>query len=461
MWSAGLLPACSSATTPPVVSREKGTPAVPSSDEALRSGEVERAALPETHDKKAHEESAEVEHQDPMTAPSTRRVAASCGEARPNPHAFVSEPPPYPVPPVDGTCRVCETAPEAIPGCAPGEVGQPLTDKIAQRKGARVTLAARLSMEGTMCMGVGSRCRCASKCSSPLSFIPRGYDYQSFAAAPLPPPRLAFVWPQSPSAAQQEYFERWAGYFDDELIVHCTGDEASLCCPLDFNRKEQLEDVVVTGRISEYKDGSDWLRPAIEVERICRPKVATGKSWQVPDTYEKPPEPDCTGTLSFETNVPVKVAVDQVFRGRSPLLPLTVAGGEHEILFIHEDWGVVAPGTKVKVECGQNVHRRFELRQPGYLRSNDEKQAARDAEFEAKLDALPCTGTLRVTSEPSAMFVADGRARGRTPLKSVRVAPGQHELTFFHPDFEDETTQTTFACGATRTIHMKMKTRRR
>lgn len=461
-WLASCLLTCSAVATPPAASRGGIDPRA--SEQGIVAETKARSADSETEGpgsvSSPKNSSRRETNQASRRGPLAPERARNCGEAKPNPHGFSSGPPAYPVPPVDGSCRVCELAPEPLPGCAPGEVGQRLTDQLTKRRGARVSVAATLSMTGTMCMGVGSQCRCASNCSSALALIPRGHTYESYAEAPLPPPRLALAWPQQADPEQQAFFERWPHHFDLDLIMHCTGDEGSLCCPIDFHRESWLEDVVVTGKISQFEDADGWTSPSIEVERICKPRATRGKSWQIPSGHTAPPLPDCTGTLSIETNVPVRLAVDHISRGKSPLRSLTVAAGTHEILFRHDDWGVVAPGTKVEVGCGENVHKKFELNQPWYLKQAREEEQARQAAFEAALDALPCTGKLHLTSEPMAVAVVDNRARGRTPQKSVRVPPGDHLVLFHHPDFEEETKNVEIACGQTRWIHMKLKKRR-
>lgn len=454
--------ACAGASIPSTPTQHLGHPSAGQAGQVAKTGESAAAdggveASPESNEERdpgQDRDERPSSFRDPM-----QQHTVDCGEARPNPYAFVLESPPYPVPPIDGSCATCEKAPEVIPGCAVGEVGQPLSERLTKRKGARVTVAATLAMTGTMCMGVGSQCRCSSKCSSSLSLIPRGQTYESYSEAPLPPPHLTLAWPQRASPQQQAFFERWSDNFDIDLMMHCTGDEASLCCPIDFNREKKLENVVVTGTISEYDDGGGWTKPAIEVERICRPQAAPASSWQVPSGHEALQSKACTGTLTIETNVPVKLTVDHVSRGKSPLRSLKVEAGTHEINFFHNEWGVVAPQTEVEVQCGQDIRKTFELTEPSYLVQGRLEEEARRAALEAELDALPCTGQLHLTSVPKTSAAVDDRYLGETPQRSVRVAPGEHTVRFDHPDFDNETTTVTVACGEKRRIHMKMRAR--
>lgn len=176
---------------------------------------------------------------DPMLASS---APVDCGQPLPNPHGFEHE-----WLRRDGSCKPCEQAPPTLPLCTQSERAAVVRSKdLSSRHGKLVRLEGNVALQQTICTKRGGLCGCNNRCGA-LLLLTRHVEKAVTIDLSL----------------QSE-------------PMGCGGDEASVCCPFELDRKTRSLQVIASGI---------WLDPAqtpphdnfapgprLEVEKLCRLK---------------------------------------------------------------------------------------------------------------------------------------------------------------------------------------------
>jgi hypothetical protein len=162
-----------------------------------------------------------------------------CGSARDNPYGVELA-----YPRRDGSCQVCERAPEALSVCSAAERARVTGRReLKALAGQRVQLRGTLSASYPICTKRGGVCACNNRCEAPL-ILARPGEAQAIALT---------------SRAE---------------LLSCSGDEASVCCPFELDRSRRSIEVIVTGTWHEADAAAPQGHPSaerhLEVEKLCR-----------------------------------------------------------------------------------------------------------------------------------------------------------------------------------------------
>lgn len=162
--------------------------------------------------------------------------------------------------------------------------------------------------------------------------------------------------------------------------------------------------------------------------------------------YEKSP-----GSLyvsSFPGNAAVYVDNEgKVMAGHTPKIIKGLSPGIHEVMIAKNGYApftkkiLIKPNTISKVTAVLRQGRPGESR-GGHLSPSTTKSPS-------KTPKTPNTGSLFVSSTPSANVLLDGRHRGTTPLKLTGVAAGRHFVVIQRADYKPYRATVTIARGET------------
>lgn len=183
---------------------------------------------------------AAAEPKDPLLASDAPPI--DCGQPLPNPHGFELWPR------RDGSCKPCEQAPPTLALCTPGERAAVIRSKdLTAHHGKLVRLEGNVAFPEVMCTKRGGRCGCNNRCGA-LLLLTRHVDKAS--AIDL--------------SSQGE-------------PMGCSGDEASVCCPFELDRKTRSLAVIASGvwldpLQTPPHDNFAPGTPRLEVEKLCRLK---------------------------------------------------------------------------------------------------------------------------------------------------------------------------------------------
>jgi hypothetical protein len=115
------------------------------------------------------------------------------------------------------------------------------------------------------------------------------------------------------------------------------------------------------------------------------------------------------GRLRVVTPIAVKIFEGGEVLGATDEGPIALAPGSHELEFVNAALGYRTHQT-VTVRAGQIV----------------------------SLPLTPPDGLVNINAQPWANVLIDGKTIGETPLGNIKVALGEHQVTFRHPDFADQ-----------------------
>ena len=166
-----------------------------------------------------------------------------CGQPLPNPHGFAHE-----WLRLDGSCKPCEQAPPTLRLCTPRERTAVIRSKdLSTHHGKLVRLEGSVALQEVMCTKRGGTCGCNNRCGAAL-LLTRHVD--KALAIDL--------------SSQGE-------------PMGCGGDEASVCCPFELDRKTRSLQVIASGiwRDPPQTPPHDNFapgQPRLEVEELCRLK---------------------------------------------------------------------------------------------------------------------------------------------------------------------------------------------
>jgi hypothetical protein len=192
---------------------------------------------------------AAAEPKDPMLASDAPPI--DCGQPLPNPHGFENAWPSIVaarLPPRDGSCKPCEQAPPKLIQCTRGERAAVIRSKdLSAHHGKLVRLEGNVAFHEVMCTKRGGRCACNNRCGAQL-VLTRHVD--KALAIDL--------------SSQGE-------------PMGCGGDEASICCPFELDRKTRSVAVIASGvwldpLQTPPHDNFAPGQPRLEVEKLCRLK---------------------------------------------------------------------------------------------------------------------------------------------------------------------------------------------
>ena len=122
------------------------------------------------------------------------------------------------------------------------------------------------------------------------------------------------------------------------------------------------------------------------------------------------PTAPVAGWVAVASPFPVEMLEHDEVVGTSGAAKIMLAAGKHEVLLRNESLGFEAPRTITVV--------------PGQVTS-------------VAID--PPKGLLNVNARPWADVLIDGEMAGQTPLSSLSLAIGPHQVTFRHPQFGERT----------------------
>jgi hypothetical protein len=180
------------------------------------------------------------EPRDPLLASDAPPI--DCGQPLANPHGF----PLWPA--RDGSCKPCAQAPPALALCTPGERAAVIRSKnLSAHHGKRVRLEGNVAFPEVMCTRRGGRCGCNNRCGGQL-LLTRQVDKAS--AIDLS---------------------------SEGQLMGCGGDEASVCCPFELDRKTRSLAIIATGvwldpLQTPPDDNFRSETPRLDVEKLCRLK---------------------------------------------------------------------------------------------------------------------------------------------------------------------------------------------
>lgn len=166
-----------------------------------------------------------------------------CGPPSPNPHGFEHD-----WLRRDGSCKPCEKAPPTLTLCTPGERAAVIRSKdLSAYHGKLVRLEGSVALQEVMCTKRGGSCGCNNRCGASL-LLTRHVDKA-----------------------------RTIDLSSQGEPMGCAGDEASVCCPFELDRKTRSLSVIASGL---WRDPSQTPphdnfapgRPRLEVEALCRLK---------------------------------------------------------------------------------------------------------------------------------------------------------------------------------------------
>jgi hypothetical protein len=162
-----------------------------------------------------------------------------CGPARDNPHGIQSA-----APRRDGSCQVCERAPEALPACSAKERASVTRARdLKGRASQRVLLQGTLRVGNFFCTKRGGICACNNRCGTAL-LLARPGDVQPLALTSKNEP------------------------------LSCAGDDASVCCPFELAGQKRSVEVIASGTWLEADlaapQGHPSAEPHLEVEKLCK-----------------------------------------------------------------------------------------------------------------------------------------------------------------------------------------------
>jgi hypothetical protein len=162
-----------------------------------------------------------------------------CGPARDNPHGVRSA-----APRLDGSCQVCERAPEALPSCSTKERAAVTRARdLKTRAGQSVHLQGTLGVGNFFCTKRGGPCACSNRCGAPL-LLTRSTDTQPISLTSTNEP------------------------------LSCSGDEASVCCPFELAGQQRSVEIIAVGTWHEPSaaapQGDPSAEPHLEVAKLCR-----------------------------------------------------------------------------------------------------------------------------------------------------------------------------------------------
>jgi hypothetical protein len=166
-----------------------------------------------------------------------------CGQPIPNPHGFEHE-----WRSRDGSCKPCDQAPATLPLCTSRERAAVIRSRdLSAHHGKLVRLEGSVALQEVMCTRRGGRCGCNNRCGAPL-LLTRQVDKAS--AIDL--------------SSEGE-------------AMGCGGDEASVCCPFELDRKTRSLAVIASGvwldpLQTPHQDNFAPGTPRLEVEKLCRLK---------------------------------------------------------------------------------------------------------------------------------------------------------------------------------------------
>jgi len=122
------------------------------------------------------------------------------------------------------------------------------------------------------------------------------------------------------------------------------------------------------------------------------------------------------GWLAVASPFPVDIVERDEVIGTSGTAKIMLSSGRHPVVLRNDDLGYAVPQT-IDVVAGRT----------------------------ASVEVTPPTGLLNVNATPWAEVLIDGRPVGQTPLGNLKVAIGQHQITFQHPELGERTTQVVVA----------------
>jgi hypothetical protein len=159
---------------------------------------------------------------------------------------------------------------------------------LREHAGRRVSFEGTISFYGYVCTRRGGPCACNNRCGAQLELFPpkllpplltdierdrlaqkSAEEQERFNAARYEQitrlPRLALMHsPDGPLSS--------AAMVGEGDLVHCGGDEGSICCPIQLNRDQLRLNAIVTGTIETYESAESQAPTAygIRVESACR-----------------------------------------------------------------------------------------------------------------------------------------------------------------------------------------------
>jgi PEGA domain-containing protein len=137
--------------------------------------------------------------------------------------------------------------------------------------------------------------------------------------------------------------------------------------------------------------------------------VSKGVITEVVFSLPRPTKP-VAGWVAVASPFPVEVLEHDEVVGTSSAATIMLAAGKHELLLRNENLGFEAARTITVV--------------PGRVTS---------------VEIDPPMGLLNVNARPWADVLIDGEMVGQTPLSSLSLAVGPHQVTFRHPQFGERT----------------------
>jgi hypothetical protein len=137
---------------------------------------------------------------------------------------------------------------------------------------------------------------------------------------------------------------------------------------------------------------------------ITAPAESKGTTMKVPSASIPPPAPPKTGGFRLTSSIQLHVLDNERVLGSSTDGPIVVAAGKHEYEFVNSAIG-------------------YRVRRAVDIKAGQITQIAVN---------VP-NGTLNVNAVPWASVWVDGNPVGETPLGNLSVPPGEHEITFRHP----------------------------
>lgn len=205
---------------------------------------------------------------DPPLMKAPEKLIATCGAALPNPWGIPSKP----TRKRDGSCGTCTARPARIPLCNPATKSSPLSSQLLDEHLDReISTAAELSASPTYCTRRGGTCACNNACGAALQLVGLARVTATLSLAP-----------EGRSAPLDSILDSARGPSGG---LTCTGDEASLCCPLAI--KTSLPGaqapsasppmrVIATGIAKKYpaefpwRDSGDDSKYEFQARSICR-----------------------------------------------------------------------------------------------------------------------------------------------------------------------------------------------
>ena len=156
---------------------------------------------------------------------------------------------------------------------------------------------------------------------------------------------------------------------------------------------------------------AEHLITVVSDSGVAQRTIAVSKDVMTEVVFSLPrPTAPVAGWVAVASPFPVEMLEHDEVVGTSGAAKIMLAAGTHEVLLRNESLGFEAPRTITVV--------------PGRVTS-------------VAID--PPKGLLNVNARPWADVLIDGEMAGQTPLSSLSLAIGPHQVTFRHPQFGERT----------------------